>query len=101
LSGDRNFCSALNNLLKLLFSVHNSGLSEGRMPALEMKGDGLAGIDRQELKGEMVSTEGCATQNVASFLSVDTSPVPWSSAVMYPCNSVAASIAFEAKRGLR
>lgn len=101
MSGDRNFCSALNNLLKLLFSVHNSGLSEGRMPALEMKGDGLAGIDRQELKGEMVSTEGCATQNVASFFSVDTSPVPWSSAVMYPCNSVAASIAFEAKRGLR
>jgi len=76
LSGDRNFHSALNSLLKLLFSVHNSGLSEGRMPALEMKGDGLAGIDRLELKGEMASTEGCATQKVASFLSVDTPAVP-------------------------
>ena len=46
------------------------------MPALEMNGDGLAGIDRLELKGEMASTEGCATQKVASFLSVDTSAVP-------------------------
>src|SRR6266481_3931038 len=76
LSGDRNFCSALNNLLKLRFSVHNSGLSEGRMPALEMKGDGLAGIERLELKGEMASTDGWATQNVASFFSIDTSAIP-------------------------
>jgi len=82
LSGDRNFCSALNSLLKLLFSLHNSGLSEGRTPALEMKGDGLAGIDKLELRGEIVPTEGCATQNVASFFSIDTSPVPWSSAAM-------------------
>ena len=71
------------------------------MPALDMKGDGLAGIDRLELKGEMASMEGWATQNVASFFSVDTSPVPWSSAMMYPCNSVVASTAFEAKSGLR
>lgn len=101
LSGERSFCSALNNLLKLLFSVHNSGLSEGRIPALEMKGDGLAGIERQELNGEMASTDGWATQNIASFFNIDTSAVPWSRAVMYPCNSVAASIPFEAKRGLR
>jgi len=71
------------------------------MPALEMKGDGLAGIDRLELRGEMASTEGCATQKVASLFSVDTSAVPWSSAVMYPCSSVVASLALEAKSGLR
>jgi hypothetical protein len=101
LSADKNFCSASNNLLKLLFSVHNSGLSEGRRPALEMKGDGLAGMERLELKGEMASTDGWTTQNVASFFSIDTSAVPWSRAAMYPCNSVAASTPFEAKRGLR
>lgn len=70
------------------------------MPALEMKGDGLAGIDRQELRGEMASTEGCVTQKVASFFNVGTSAVPWSSAVMYPCNSEVASWALEAKSGL-
>jgi len=66
-----------------------------------MKGDGLAGIDRLELRGEMASTEGCATQNVASFFSIDTSAVPWSSAVMYLCNSVAASATLKARRGVR
>ena len=71
------------------------------MPALEMKGDGLAGIDRLELKGEIASTEGCATQKVASFFRVGTSAVPWSSAVMYPCNSVVASMVLKAKCGLR
>ena len=101
LLGDKNFCSALKSLLKLRFSDHNSGLSEGRTPALEMKGEGLAGIDKLELKGEIASTEGCATQKDARLFNVDTFPVPWSSAVIYPCSSAAVSTVLEAKRGLR
>jgi hypothetical protein len=66
-----------------------------------MKGDGLAGMDRLELRGEMASTEGFATQKAARFFNVDTSPVPWSSATIYPCSSAAASAVPEAKSGLR
>src|SRR6266702_3642682 len=53
LLGDKNFSSTLKSLLNLQFSDNNLGLSEGRTPALEMKGNGFTGIDNLSSRGKL------------------------------------------------